>query len=580
MLHFDSYFSAKTIIRTLCKYRIKHAKKKHKYHLLRDISLHDKSVLLFQTKQNCPPDLKELFPSRRAWLRPNLEERKRFENSQDLRVYSLYKTINTIHIKVSNEAIEPPEWYVKLQRLIKRIQQRAANPESFRIKAPTINPIKKNNAKTCEVCRPISLYDLEDRLLIRFTAKYLTDLFDPFFADCSYAFRSTKAATLRTHHDTIARILTYKAQRPKSKIYAAEADLEKFFDTINHKIIYDSFEKFSQIVDNQGGNISSNAKNIFYQYLASYTFNEDVLTKNDTDFFIPFNIHGGKFEWPIERLSKIYSDINSEKIGVPQGGALSCLIANLVLHDVDEQVELQNADSDLLYLRFCDDMLILHTDYTHCTNALNRYEEKLVSLNLLMHPPEFILEYDKQFWKAKSKRPYRWGSRATIKRNVPWLGFVGYQIRYDGIIRVRKKSLEKEASKQKDEMKEVLNALYLTKHTSHKINEHSRKSKKQQIFALKNRLISMSVGRVQLYDYKTAKNVLCWTNGFKCIDMNFVSRSQCRYLDRSRYKNLKKFGKSLSELKKPAENPDEDLKKIYFGHPYSYHGFLKPRTIF
>ncbi len=573
MLPFQNYFSAKSIIAELCKYRIKHAKTVHKYHLLRDISLHPKSLLLLHNKRSAPPDLEELFPSRRNWLRPSLEKRKKINSTQDIRLTSLYNTINSTHINVSNGKITPPDWYIKLQKFIITIQERASDPDSKYLKAPILKPIKKDNTKACKICRPISLYDLEDRILIGFTAKYLTDLFDPHLHDCSYAFRSTTVANVRTHHDTIKQIITYRKER--KNIYVAEADLEKFFDIINHNIIVDSLNKFISKVNLSGQEADKNSIKIFHQYLASYTFNKDVFIKNGTEFFVTFNIPGGRFEWPLQKLKKIYQDLDAEDIGIPQGGALSCLIANMVLHEVDEDVDSEPKDAELLYLRFCDDMVILHTNQSLCTDALNRYEQKIASLNLLMHPPEFILGYGKAFWQKKSKRPYHWSPKIFSENSVPWLGFVGYQIRYDGVIRVRKKSIEKEAAKQKNEMFEVLKALNLNEKTSHQINENSRKSRQQQVFALENRLISMSVGRVKLYNYKTAKNGLCWTNGFQCLDMNFVSRKQCRYLDKNRQTTLRYFKRSLSALVKKSENPDEALTKKYFGHPFSYHGFLK-----
>jgi len=159
--------------------------------------------------------------------------------------------------------------------------------------------------------------------------------------------------------------------------------------------------------------------------------------------------------------------------------------------------------------------------------------------------------------------------------NVPWLGFVGYQIRFDGIIRVRKKSIAKETTKQTKEMQDVLQALNHNHRTKHKINEHSRKSRKQQVHALETRLISMSVGRSSLYTYGKVDNGLCWTNGFKVLNTNYVSRTQLRYLDRRRMYNLRVFKKTLSGLIKESENPDIILKRTYYGHPFSYHGFLK-----
>ncbi|MFD2872341.1 reverse transcriptase/maturase family protein [Mucilaginibacter ximonensis] len=575
MPNYEGYFSAKAIIKILCKYRLKQAKTIHKYHLLRDISLHPKSLLLLESKKKTDLNLEDLFPPRRTWVRPNLVSRKKIDNTHNIRIQSLYKTIITTHLNVQQKELIPPQWYLNLQRFIEKIQRQAKDPDSQHLNRPVIKPIKKENSPACKICRPISIYTLEDRILISFTARYLTDKFDPHLHNCSYAFRSSRIAELKNHHHTIEQILKYRKQRSKQSIYVAEADLEKFFDAINHRVIKSALEKFALKVTNSGSTIDDRAIKIFHQYLASYTFNKDVFVKNDTDYFIPFKIPNGRFEWPIEQLKKLYTDINDENIGVPQGGALSCLIANMVLHDVDEEVDGSPKDNELLYLRFCDDMILLHTDESLCTAALNRYEQKVSSLNLLMHKPEFILQYGEGFWKKKSKRPYHWARASLDKRNVPWLGFVGYQIRFDGAIRVRKKSIKKEALKQKAEVKEVLKALNISDKTKHEINENSRKSKRQQTYALKNRLISMSVGRVKLHNYRTAKNGLCWTNGFQCLTMNPVSKSQCRFLDRNRYKKLRYFKKRLSHLIKETENKDDNLKPIFFGHPFSYHGFLK-----
>jgi hypothetical protein len=250
MKQFEKYFSTKAIIRTLCKYRIKQAKEKHKYHLLRDISLHPISILFFKTKKNCPPELKDLFPSRRSWLRPNLEERKRFNNSQDLNVYALYKTVVNIHINIINGKMKPPEWYLKLSTFIKKIQERAQNPDSDYLKSPNIQPIRKD--KNSHICRPISLYKLEDRLLISLSSKYMTDIFEPHLHKCSYAFRSTKGETVRTHHDTISEIQKYRNRKNEENIWVAECDLKKFFDCVNQKLIIKTFECFEKKVLDTG----------------------------------------------------------------------------------------------------------------------------------------------------------------------------------------------------------------------------------------------------------------------------------------------------------------------------------------
>ena len=576
MNDFDSYCTHKVIIKTLCKYRIKHAKKRHKYHLLRDISLHTRSLTFLTNKHICPTELSELFPSRRKWLRPNLEERRKFNNSQELNISALYKTVITTHIKVSKYEIEPPIWYVNLSSFIENIKIKIKDPENHYIRSPTIIPIRKDNVKECKVCRPISEYNLIDRIIIGLTAKYLTDAFDPLLHSCSYAFRSARLGEVKTHHDTISEILNYQNEKKTQNIWVAECDLKKFFDCVNQKLIINTFETFEAKIIALGGKIDENAKKIFLQYLTSYSFSKDVYPLNENRYCDEFGIEGGKFEWPYDELkSEFYGDsIDSEIIGIPQGGALSCLIANLILHDVDDYVDGIPKDSDLLFLRFCDDMVLLHTSKEKCEAGLQRYSKKVKEIKLLIHNPEVIEVYDKHFWRTKSKSPYKWSYDTADEVNVPWLAFVGYQIRYDGLIRVRKKSFLKETRKQKKEVGEVLNSLGHSPKNKEKINEVSRKSKRQQIFALESRLISMSVGRINLYNYKSAKPGLCWTNGFKKLTSNFVSKSQSKQLDRLRGYNLYRFKKELKNLTNESKNPDNKSKNFYFGHPFSYYNFV------
>ncbi len=388
------------------------------------------------------------------------------------------------------------------------IHDRIKRPEDFPISTPEIKPIKKDNTKACKECRPISLNNLQDRVIISLTAKYFTELFDDYFLDCSYAFRAVKmvdgSKLVRTHHSAIEKIIEYRRLNISNKIFAAECDIQKFFDCVNHDLVLEALDSLSKEKD---CHINATAYVLFKQYLNSYSFSSDVFPKNDTEYFDRFHLSGAKFKWVLNELKdSFYSSLVKEsgnnlerlRIGVPQGGALSCFISNLLLHTVDKMVINQN-DKDLLYLRFCDDMVILHTDKEKCESALIRYKEAIIGAKLLIHEPKEIHEYSKSFWKEKSKKPYEWGQVNSDKSKVPWLAFVGYQIKYNGDTRVRKKSFIKEKRKQKEQCNEVLHALNHHKDEEN-INIISKKSKRQHLFALENRLISMSVGRIKLYD--------------------------------------------------------------------------------
>jgi len=295
------------------------------------------------------------------------------------------------------------------------------------------------------------------------------------------------------------------------------------------------------------------------------------LPLNANNYFGDQKIRNGQFDWPAKELEVSFykGSFGSVKIGLPQGGALSCLMANLLLHSADDLVLLQNEISDLLYIRFCDDMVILSTSKQDCSEALDRYLEAINNLKLLAHTPQEVSAYNKHFWEYKSKLPYKWAP--ARKGGVPWLSFVGYQIRYDGCVRPRKKSVEKERTKQSLKTFQIMRAVNVR--DALKLNEYSRKSIRQQVYAVQNRMISMSVGRVKRYGQ--SGQFLCWTNGFRKITNNAAARGQLKMLDRTRNKNLYRLKKQLQDLALSTGKPDDiDFRTTYFGAPYSYFGVL------
>ncbi|WP_181308180.1 reverse transcriptase domain-containing protein [Rufibacter sp. XAAS-G3-1] len=579
MKAYEDYFSSESIIKLLCRQRIKLAKKRHEKHLLRDISLHGSTKRHLGIKKDY--GFSSMFPPRRTWVRFNNIQRLKYKNSSDLNVAALYYTILETHKLVSSSKLFPPDWYLNLQTFILSVQKEIAGLTPLKLQPPETRPIKKEIEGGLTICRPISTYKLKERIIISLTAKYLIKSFDPIFRDSSLAFRATQpGAKLITHHDAIEKILEYRKTN-EGAIWAAECDIKKFFDCINHRLIKLSFTCLSKKLLVKGIDIAPKAKEVFVKYLNSYTFNKQVFTLNSNqEFFKKFKLENGCFEWPSSKLESEFYPVNLDKtaIGVPQGGAISCFIANLILHKVDDLVLRKRQDKDLLYLRFCDDMIILHTDKNKCQVALNHYLKGVKQIKLLVHEPAQISDYNKEFWETKSKAPYKWANKTEAKGNVPWLAFVGYQIKYNGFIRVRKKSLEAEIKKQGEKTNQVLKAVRATDKTN--INKNSRKSFNQQVYAIESRLISMAVGRVALHNFKDKTFSLCWTNGFKHLDYNVVVKSQLKSLDRSRSKQINRLKLKLSSLSKKSDGKGEVAKPVrYFGYPFSYYRFIKNKEI-
>src|SRR5262249_9390215 len=114
---------------------------------------------------------------------------------------------------------------------------------------------------------------------------------------------------------------------------------------------------------------------------------------------------------------------------------------NAVLHRADKaiaQIKRQHR-TPMLYQRYCDDMILIAVTPAACAAAFTAYQRTIRDLLLPAHPPHAVLTYNKQFWEEKSKRPYEWSATG-----VPWIQFVGYQIRHDGLLRIRPSSLKKQ----------------------------------------------------------------------------------------------------------------------------------------
>lgn len=542
--------------------RAKLAKQRDKRNLIYVISSDRR--YLDEDLSDLESELQTLLPSRKKWKK--LRKASRYKKGQLLN--SIDKNIRTILYTIDafkkENASEP--FLIKLDEFITSIED-AIKDEDYEIQLPEIIPKKKDGNNESYECRPISMYRLKDRIIIGLANKYLSMLFDKYFYDDSFAFRTKQQNSKPpTHHDAIKRIKAYLKQQGRNKLWVAECDMKKFYDTVNHSIVKNCFKRLLQKTKTDNPTLQTKSiKRIFYSYLDSYAFNKDVLPLNDDlEYFKKYKIAKGQFGWVKEELIKneYYKSINKSRIGVPQGGALSGLIANIVLDRVDKKFE-KMRDCNLLYIRYCDDMLIIHPSKKQCKKAVNIYKKELESLKLIPH--EFkVCGNRKEFWSQKSKSPYKWSNeKSDCKR---WIGFVGYEINYVGDVRVRKKSLEREMKKQYIVVNDINKALEYGKQRA--------KNKKIEESVI-NRLIGMSVGRVKLWNKDSINNEMCWLHGFSEITDNKDSRTQLKRLDACRNKLFRKFTKKLkrggdidvSETKKPKKNK---LPRFY-GKPFSYY---------
>lgn len=551
------YFTDKEIIKILAHKRALLAKKRHDKHFFKNISISSHSP------EKVKSDILKYFPSRNQWIRLAKNERNRSKaNTVITNAKQIERTIWRFKNRVKLGEMPKPKWLNELEELLVAIRNEISNRASVNLPSPRIFVVEKSKLKN--EYRPICMYDLKEQIVIGQTSKYLTFCFDRLFSNSSYAFRSRNASGLSfNHHKAIADILLFKTQL-NEKLYVGECDIRKFYDCVSHTEILRIFNNSVELLKNTFSiKIDSISQNIFYAYLNSFSFNFDVVL-NEFKILRKQGIQNGSIPRVEKNLfDEIGVNIDIDKVGVPQGGALSCLIANLLLNEVDKEIS-KISDDKTFYARFCDDMIVLHPDKEKCIRLFDTYSQAALKVKLLVHQPLGEIRYSSSFWDEKSKFPYKWDANheedINTHFNVPWMSFVGYQLRFDGLTRVRKLSLRKELEKQVSETNKLIESIRKSKST--------RVYKMAAVFRMQQRLISMAVGRARRYENKLT---MCWAAGFNIVREQRNIKSQLVKLDRNRDRQIKRLNNFLvnyPDTNRKTRKPPTKLK--YYGFPFSY----------
>jgi RNA-directed DNA polymerase len=154
--------------------------------------------------------------------------------------------------------------------------------------------------------RPLGIPTVLDRVIQQAIARVLGLMFDPYFSESSCGFRPGRSA-----HDGVRQIQEYIGQGYKVTV---DMDLSKFFDTVNHDVL---MHRVSRRIEDK------RVLKLIGKYLRA-----GVMVK------------GRHLATPL---------------GVPQGGPLSPLLANILLDDLDKELEKRAHH----FVRYADDFMIM-----------------------------------------------------------------------------------------------------------------------------------------------------------------------------------------------------------------------------
>lgn len=579
----EQHITNEAVLKMLIHFRCKEAEKVQRVLVVDHLAVKDENVVETKRKNE---ELLSLFPPRRKWVHVGYEKRKNLSQLDKNELNLLY----TVMREERNKG-EHPEWYMLLQTRVNAIVKAALTSERlfFRPMVSVIEKKRNEKDKTIE-CRPICQFKtLDERIYASLYNKVFTHLFDNIFYDNSFAFRVPKKGDPQMLHlKAVQRIKEFRKTH-EGILWVAECDMKKFYDTLDHDVIK---KRFSQMLrwKKQEGVITIEEmrvlRRVIFCYINCFCFYRDVYRYNKKPDHPIWRhiINGAKYKksikWIADDIEKVrrmekwpYRTKHHDRseLGVPQGGALSGVIANVMMHFTD--IKLQHfwkEQGDFLYIRFCDDMIMMGVDKRKVEDAFERYGKCIKADHLYMHQGEaFSSKKMKDFWDGKTRPPYQWGSPA--KDVMPWITFVGYDVNWEGDTRIRQSSIRKEIKKQYEKRIEV-------EHLLDKKGGRNPQWTQQYICnSVHKRMIGMSVGRVQIWDYQGFDNSYSWAKAFTELTDNPWVRAQLRRLDQHRnlqMRYLKRFVRKLDYGEvKPSADPHEHTDAVwYYGKPFSYYG--------
>ena len=199
--------------------------------------------------------------------------------------------------------------------------------------------VAKKNGQPRKLCIPT----VRDRVAERAVLDRIEPILEKEFEECSYAYRKGRSVK-----QVVYKIIQYYNDGFR---WVVNVDVDAFFDTVDHDLLLEKFNRF---------------------------IHDDRIRKLVAQW-VKAEVWDGRH---LEVLSK----------GIPQGSAISPVLANLFLDELDEAMLAQG----YRYLRYADDYVILCKERSQAFQALKLSKKVLADL-LLELDDEEVTSFERGF---------------------------------------------------------------------------------------------------------------------------------------------------------------------------------------